>query len=658
MRNKLFVLIVWLCASPLMLLAQKSAKVTSPDGKVIIEVTLTAGSPVYKVSYKKQAVINSSPLTLDFDSGAWGKNLKMSNVNYSKADGYYDLVVGKAKHIRNNYREAIIPFEETQKPFRKINLVARAYNDGVAFRYMFPKQAGWKNYTLYDEHTNFNLAGDPKALVLFLPSYTSSHEGPYTHEPYSKLKVDSLMDMPATFEYSNNIYLAITEAEVVDYAGMYLSKNSDGTMRGKLSPLPGQDKEKVKAVLPHETPWRVAIIGDRAGALIESNMLTNLNGDCKIEDTSWIKPGKATFPWWNGSVVPDTVFAPGNNFETNKYYIDFCARNNIQYHSVVEYGLHEWYVNDGPDFFPGPNADPSKAVSSLDMQKICDYAKSKGVGIRVWVHWKPLYPILEKAFAQYEKWGISGMMVDFMDRDDQEMIKIQEDILQTAAKHHLHIQFHGSSKPSGLHRMYPNEFTREGTRNYEVYKWDTTINASHDIAMPFTRMLAGATDYHLGGFRAVPQSKFKVRFRNPLVTSTRCHMMAMYVVLESYLGMVCDAPQAYEGQPGFDFLQTVPTNWDETRVPNAAINQYVTIARRNGNNWFIGAITDNQPRNHAVKLDFLGDGEYTADIYTDAADTDTNPNNLKKETKTVTRKDVLNLPVAANGGAVVKITKK
>jgi alpha-glucosidase len=658
MRNKLSVIIVLLCAMPAILMAQKSAKVTSPDGKLVIDVVLTPNSPVYQVSFKNQPVIKTSPLTLSFDNGAWGKNLKINKVVYSKADSYYDLVVGKAKHIRNNYSEAIIPFEETTKPFRKINLVVRAYNDGVAFRYAFPEQAGWANYTLYDENTAFNLAGDPKALVLFLPSYTSSHEGPYTHKTYSQLKADSLMDMPATFEYPNNMYLAITEAEVVNYAGMYLSKNADGTMRGKLSPLPGQDKEKVKAILPHETPWRVAIITDRAGALIESNMLTNLNGPCKIEDTSWIKPGKATFPWWNGTVVPDTTFAPGNNFETNKYYIDFCARNGIQYHSVVEYGQHEWYVNDGPDFLPGPNADASKSIASIDMQQICDYAKSKGVGIRVWVHWKALYPVLEKAFAQYQKWGISGMMVDFMDRDDQEMIKIQEEILQTAAKHHLHIQFHGSSKPSGLHRMYPNEFTREGTRNYEVYKWDTTINASHDIAMPFTRMLAGATDYHLGGFRSVPQSKFKIKYRSPLVTSTRCHMLAMYVVLESYLGMVCDYPQAYEGQPGFDFLKAVPTNWDETRVPNAVIDEYVTIARRNGDSWFIGSITNNKPRTHTVKLDFLGTGEYTADIYTDAADTDTNPNNLKKETRTITRNDVLTLPIAANGGAVVKISKK
>ncbi|MBK0379714.1 glycoside hydrolase family 97 protein [Mucilaginibacter segetis] len=658
MKNKLSALMLLLWVLPVTLMAQKRVKLSSPDDNLTFTIQLTADAPVYSVAYKKHPVIGSSPLTLNFDSGYWGKGLKTGKVVYSKADGYYDLVVGKAKHVRNHYQQMLIPFIEKAAPHRKLNLVVRAYNDGVAFRYEFPEQTGWKNYVMYDENTAFNLAGDPKALVLFLPSYTTSHEGPYTHELYSQLKPDSLMDMPATFEYPDNIYMAITEAEVLNYAGMYLCKNADGTMRGRLSPLPGQTKEKVKAVLPHQTPWRVAIISDRAGALIESNLITSLNDSCKIEDTSWIKPGKSTFPWWNGTVVPDTTFAPGNNFETNKYYIDFCARNGIEYHSVVEYGQHEWYVNDGPDFMPGPHADPSKTISTINMKQICDYAKSKGVGIRVWVHWKPLYPILEKAFTQYEKWGISGLMVDFMDRDDQEMINMQEKILQSAARHHLHIQFHGSCKPSGLSRMYPNEFTREGTRNYEVYKWDTTINASHDISMPFTRMLAGPTDYHLGGFRSVPQSEFKIRYRKPLVTSTRCHMLAMYVVLESYLGMVCDFPKAYEGQPGFDFLKAVPTTWDETRVPLAVINEYVTIARRNGDNWFIGIITNNQPRKEVVKLDFLGEGEYSADIYTDAADTDIDPNHLKKETRTVTRNDVLDLDVAANGGAVVKITKQ
>ena len=659
MRKRLVLIFIWLISMSYPLIAQKNAQVSSPDGMIVFKLELTSKSPVFVVNYKKKALINKSDLTLDFENGAWGQNLAMKKVSINKVDEYYDLVVGKAKHIRNNYHEMIVPLEEKVKPFRKINLVVRAYNDGVAFRYAFPKQANWNNYTLFDEKSCFNLAGDPKALVLFLPSYTTSHEGFYTHLKCSEIEAGKLMDMPATFEYPNNVFMAVTEAQLVDYAGMYLVKE-DGILSSKLSPLAGQERIKVKAQLPHNTPWRVMMIAGRVGALIESNILTSLNDPCKIEDTSWIKPGKTTFPWWNGTVVPDTIWAPGNNFETNKYYIDFCARNGIEYHSVVEYGQHEWYVNDGPDFMPGPNADASKSISSIDMKKICDYAKSKGVGIRVWVHWMALYPVIDKAFAQYQEWGLSGMMVDFMDRDDQEMIRIQEEILQKAAKHHLHIQFHGSSKPTGLHRMYPNEFTREGTLNYECYKWDTdtTMGADHDISMPFTRMLAGATDYHLGGFRSVPKSQYIVRYRSPMVTSTRCHMLAMYVVLESYLGLVCDYPKAYEGQAGFDFLKAVPTTWDEICVPNAVFNESIAIARRHGTDWFIGTITNSKPRMETIRLDFLDKGNYLADIYTDASDTDKNPNNLKKETRTVTSTDVLELQLASSGGAVVHIRKK
>ena len=250
----------------------------------------------------------------------------------------------------------------------------------------------------------------------------------------------------------------------------------------------------------------------------------------------------------------------GNNFPTNKYYIDFAARNGLDFHSIYGYAEQPWYTDDGTWFgFPGENSDITKPVSSLNMQEICDYAKSQGVQIHLWTNWKPLYAKIDEAFALFEKWGVVGMMIDFMDRDDQEMIRIQEEFLAKAAKHHLFVQFHGSSKPSGLHRTYPNEFTREGTLNYENFKGCMVTTADHDISMPFTRLLAGAADYHLGGFRALPKDKFKIQQSNPYVTSTRCHMLAMYVVLESYLGMICDTPEAYEGQPGFEFLQTFRT---------------------------------------------------------------------------------------------------
>ena len=245
-----------------------------------------------------------------------------------------------------------------------------------------------------------------------------------------------------------------------------------------------------------------------------------------------------------------------------------------------------------------------------------------------------------------------------MDRDDQEMIRIQERFLAMAAKYHLFVQFHGASKPSGLIRTYPNEFTREGTLNYEVYKWDTVICAEHDISIPFTRMLAGPTDYHLGGFRSVPRSEFKIQYTNPLVTSTRCHMLAMYVVLENYLTSICDSPKAYESQPGFEFLCKIPTNWDDIKVPNAKFNEYITIARRKGNDWWVGSLNNSIARALTLSLDFLdAEGEYLAEIYTDAANVDQNPNNINIRRDRITSKDVIALPLAANGGAVIHFSK-
>jgi alpha-glucosidase len=636
-------------------IAQKNVQLTSPGGNIVFSFKLLNKVPSYSVSFKSKKIIADASLGLSFENGPFENNLKINKPIVKDTTEDYELFTGKARLVHTHYKEILIPLEETAAPFRKINLVVRAFDDGIAFRYVLPAQEKWTSYTLLDENTSFTLAGNPTVHALFLPNYTSSHEGLYSNTPFSDIKQDTLMDMPALFDFDGQVFLGITEAALVDYAGMYLSKHGNNLI-GKLSPLPNQTA-KVKASLPHQSPWRVLLIGDRPGTLIESNILTTLNEPSKIKDLSWLKPGKTTFPWWNGNVTPDTLNAPGNNFVTAQYYIDFCARNNIEYHSVVEYGLHQWYVDDGVGFQPGPHSDVTKAVPGLDMKEICDYAASKGVGVRVWVHWAALYPKLDSAFAQFERWGLAGMMIDFMDRDDQEMVNMQIEMLQKAAAHHLHIQFHGAYKPTGLHRTYPNEFTREGTLNYETNKWDPEgLSPDADINIPFTRMLGGSTDYHLGGFRAVPKASFKMQYTRPLMLGTRCHMLAMYVVLENYLQMVCDYPAAYEGQPGFEFIQTIPTTWDETKVLDSKVGEYITIARRKNQDWFIGTITNHATREINVSLSFLSVGNYTAEIYTDADDAATNPNNLVKQTKAVTNKEILNLKIAGGGGEVIHIS--
>ncbi|GHV69615.1 alpha-glucosidase [Bacteroidia bacterium] len=638
--------------------AQKTVKLSSPNGNIGFTFRLDE-TPVYSVTFKKKSLIADSPLTLEFSDGPFGKNLNLGKTVSRTGDETYDLVVGKAKQVHSHYKEVTIPLKEQKAPFREVRLVVRAFDDGIAFRYEFPEQSGKSSFVLYDEFTTFNLSGNPLGLVMYLESYTTSHEDFYFRENLDKMRPDKLIEMPALFEFTEQkAYMAITEANLVNYAGMYLSKEN-GMLRGKLSPYPGKPKVKVEAALPHKSPWRTMIISDRVGALVESNILTNLADPCKIEDTSWLKPGKTTWMWWNGNVVSDYVNPPGNNFQTHQYYIDWCAVKKINYHALIDYGEKPWYTDDGVYVAnPGPNADVTKPVKGMNMKKICDYAHSKGVGIMVWVHWKVLHDKIDEAYALFEQWGVSGMMIDFMNRDDQEMILMQEEFLAKAAKHHLWIQFDGASKPSGLNRTYPNEFTREGAMNNEFNKWSNNINADHDINIPFTRMLAGATSYLLGGFRAVPQSEFRPKFTRPFVKGTRCHMLASYAVIESYLHMVPDTQDSYEGQPGFDWVQNIPTVWDETRVPDAKIGEYIAIARKKNDEWYAGALNNSTARNVKIPLDFLDEGQYTVEMYVDAPDSETNPNNLVQQTKTVSKKDVMEVALAASGGAAMHFKKQ
>jgi alpha-glucosidase len=689
-------------------------EVKSPDGGIQFRFRFKEGLPEYGVSYKGVVIMERSPLSLTFvGSGLFGKGLVAREAVVNAGEDNYELVVGKTKAVHDRYTQAVIRLEEKEGLRRKVNFVVRVFNDGVAFRYEIPEQAGWSAYGLVDEASTFRVIGDPMVMASFREGFTTSHEGLYTKGRFSQVKEDTLMDMPIFLDFgrgigtgqengragvergnggvgTGHIYVAITEARLVDYAGMYLIRHGD-LLKSELSPLPGEPggpvpgdgpvgagagvdhepgtagdlesgrmvAERVRAVLPHQTPWRVILLGKRAGALVESNIITDLNDDCAIKDVSWIKPGKTDFHWWNGDVVADTGFQPGINFETNRYYIDFCARNGIDYHTVIGYGGIAWYTNDGVSYDAGPHADPSRPIPGLDMKAICDYAKSKGVGIRVWVHWRALWPKVDSVFAQFERWGIQGMMVDFLNRDDQEMVNIQLAILQKAAAHHLHIQFHGAYKPTGLSRTYPNEFTREGTLNYENDKWGVPITPDDDLNVVFTRLLAGPTDYHLGGFRAVTRAGYLAHFVRPFVLGTRCHMLAMYVVLESYLGMVCDDPTAYEGQEGFDFLRAVPTTWDETKVPVAIPGERVTVARRKGDEWWVGTINNGVAKEVELRLDWLPAGtSYEATIYSDAPDAGVNPNNLVREVRRVKAGEPVVVRLAPGGGQVMRLKRE
>lgn len=655
--NKVFIAILLLsCRYPVF--AQKKITISSPSKALTFTFHTEAGHPLYSVFYKGKELVKNSSIGLTFEGNElFGIDIKTGHTILSHGVDDYVLPEGKTSKVYDTYNEAYIPMQERKGGKRRVALRVRVFNDGVAFRYELADQSVRHDFVLTDENTTFRLTGDPVARIAFLENFTTSHEHRYNLMPISEIPNDTLMDMPALFRFPDHIYMAITEANLLDYAGMSLIKRN-GLLSSQLTPWPGQQLIKVKAALPHLTPWRVMMISDRIGALIESNILTDLASPCRIKDTSWLAPGKATFHWWNGDISPDTTWEPGENFDFEKYYIDFCARNHIEYHTIIGYRQVAWYQNDGDQYAPGPHTDVMQPRPGLDIQALSDYAKSEGVRLRFWVHWQALYPKIDSAFALYQKWGIEGMMVDFLDRDDQQMVNIQEEILRKAAAHHLEIEFHGAYKPTGLSRTYPNESTREGTLNYENDKWGNLITPDDDINIPFTRGLAGCTDYHLGGFRAMPEDHFKVLATRPHVLATRCHMLAMYVVLENHLSMVCDYPKAYEGQPGFDFITEVPTVWDQTVVPGAEEGKWVSIARRKGSDWYLGVINNSQPRTVTIPLDFLSKGKYSAEIYRDAPDAVNHPNDLIKETREIDSADSLTIHLPSGGGEVVRIVEK
>jgi alpha-glucosidase len=392
--------------------------------------------------------------------------------------------------------------------------------------------------------------------------------------------------------------------------------------------------------------------GNRVGRLIESDLVLNLSAPCAIKDTSWIKPGKTTFPWWNGYYEEKVAFKPGLNTATAKHYIDFCAEAGIPYHSLDGLGNLAWY---GGPIVPYEGAAPTKGVEGLDLPEILKHAKTKGVRLRLWMHWKAAESHMERAFPLYRDWGIEGVMLDFMDRDDQEMNTFVRRAVKLAAENRLTITLHGCPKPTGLERTYPNLLTSEAVLNLEYDKWDKVgCPPEHEVTVPFTRMLAGPLDFHQGSFRTVRPEAFKPRNDAPLVMGTPSRTLASYVVFQNHLPMVADYPSAYRGHPALQVLVEIPTTWDETRVLDAKAGEYVVIARRSRANWYVGAVTDRKPRDLRLSLDFLGEGDYQAKVYSD---------DLAAKYEMATRSEAVNaqgsikLNLVGAGGALVRLSR-
>jgi alpha-glucosidase len=615
----------------------------------------TPGTPqlVYEVAYRGKPVIARSLLGLEFQGQApLGPNLGITGSTPGKIGETYAVPAGKASSIRNECNTVSIDTRETVAPNRRMAIEARANNDGVAFRYRLPAQAGLAGIKITNEHTQFVMGREGTAYPLILRNYRTSWEDNYHTLPISGMHPESLVGLPLLMELPGTAFVAITEAHIENYSGMYLKHDERAALAfdARLSPRIDDPAVSVVANAPIETPWRVVLIGSEPGRLIESNMVLNLNPPSAIADTSWIKPGKASWDWWSGPYDEGVNFRPGKNTETIKHYVDFSSQSGFEYF-MLDAG---WAVvtRGGPS---DSGVDLTKVRPEIDMPAVLAYAKSKNVKLWLWAHWTDVDRQMDAAFPLYERWGIAGVKIDFMDRDDQQMVEFYRRTAKTAAEHHLMVDFHGAYKPDGIERTWPNVLTREGVLGLEYNKWSGRVTPEHNVMLAFTRLIAGPMDYTPGGFLNVTREDFQPRNLHPMVMGTRTHQTALFVVYLSPFEMVSDSPEAYQGQKELKFLSAVPATWDETRVIAGKVGEYIAVARRKGDEWFIGSIAGREGVELDLPLEFLGAGQYTAEIYADAPDADQHPMNTVVREEKVNRSGRLHMKMAPGGGQAVRV---
>ena len=613
--------------------------VVSPHS--LAEAKIDIGTQItYNVYFNGKQILSNSVIRFEFKQAPpMGENMQVIKSSEKIINDTWTPVLKRKSSILNNCKELTLQMQEKKFPRRTMNLVFRVFDDGVAFRTEFAGPDNKHEYELTDELTTFNFLADHDCWAANDGSYRSSQENEYFKRKLSDLTDQMVIGLPMTVKVSDDCYAAITEAEITDYAGMYLKPGHSKTgfaVRSQLSPLPKENEngDKVKFKFPHNTPWRVIMLGSTPGQLVESEIIMNLNEPCAIADPSWIKPGLCAWDhWWSGEVKVDN--------ETIKKYIDLASEMGWPY-QLIDW---QWY---GP--FNLPDANITKVAPQLDMPGILSYAKSKNVRCWVWIYSSDVTRSdWDKACATYESWGIAGVKIDFMDSDDQDMVNWYRRVVTIAADHHLMVDFHGAFKPDGFRRTYPNLVTREGVMGNEYNKWSLRVTPEHMVTLPFTRMLAGPMDFTPGGFLNRTPEKFQ-NGTPAQVQGTRALQLAQFVVYDSPFTVACDSPDNYKGQDGVEFLKKVKTMWDDTKILNGRIGEYITSARRSGNEWFIGSMTNSEARTLEIKLDFLGEGKYKMIAFEDAPDANINAEKVVRTSVVVVKGDAVKLKMAPGGG--------
>jgi alpha-glucosidase len=632
-------------------------EVTSPNRRISLRFAVQSrkgqeagrdGQLVYSVSFNEKQAFEDSALCLELaNQPPLGASVHIAGTTPGSGVDDYVLLAGKASTIHDAYNSLTVHAVESAGAGRQLDIEARVYNGAVAFRYHVPRQPALSRYRLAQEDTEFRPVTDASAWALRLPNYQSAYESEYVPQVLSALSnqggVEShiLNGAPMLMHMPGIAWAAVGEAYLEGNAAMYL-ENPTGSWTGhyivsKISPPIEGHGPVVDASLPHDSAWRVILMGDTPGELVESNVFTDLNPANQVADTSWIQPGKASWDWWDGDLGADGK--PAYTTKNMEYYVDFAAQSGFPY-MMLDAG---W---SGKDIL--------KMRGNVDVPELVQYASKRNVKVWIWLYSKSVAAQMQEAFPLFQKWGVAGVKIDFVLRNDQEGIKWYYDVAKLAAEHHLMVDFHGATQPWGIQRTYPNVLNYEAVLGLEQNKAGRRDGPVNRTTFPFTRMLSGPMDYTPGGFNNVTPEDFVAREESPMVTGTRAQQLALYVVFEEPLAMVSDAPSAYANQPSFQFIKDVPTSWDVTRVLNGMPGEFVTIARRHGREWYLGSLTNWTARDLRVPLSFLGSGRYKAEVYEDAADAEHDPKRVSIRTQGVQSGEALMLHLASGGGCAIR----
>ena len=628
--------------------AQSSYDLRSPDGRIEVRIR-TAGQVRYDVVLKGRAVLENCTLSLDVEHKKLGAQPKVIGAKPSSHDQVVEPVVRqKFAKIRDHYNELRLNMDGGY------SVVFRAYNEGAAYR--FETALPTEKVKIFGEEAGINF---PTNFVVYYPqedSFYSHNERKYLPQHLSEIAPEFIATLPAVVDIGGGAKLAIVESDLDDYPGLWLRGTSGNGLGATFPAYPTKlVQTSDRDYKPEETadyiaetagkrtfPWRVIGIADHDGDLLTNQIVYLLQKPSQVQDTSWIKPGKVAWDWWNDWNVDRVDFKAGINTKTYEYYVDFAAKYGIPY-IILDDG---WYKL----------GNLLEVTPDLNMEELVTYAKQKNVGIILWASWKTLDDQLIPALDQFEKWGVKGIKVDFMQRSDQIMIDYFYRVCREAAKRHMLVDYHGDQKPASMTRIWPNLINAEGVRGMEWSKWSAESEPKHNVTLPFTRMFLGPLDYTPGAMRNATRSTFRPINSQPMAMGTRCHQLAMYVVYEAPLQMLSDSPSNYLREPEtMEFLGAVPTEWDETRVLEAKIAEYVVVARRNGKDWYIGAMSDWSGRTLDIDLSFLPDGNFTMDAYQDGVNADRNASDYKKSTQQVNRSTKLKLQLASGGGWVARV---